>query len=88
MARSNSVSQQAMSPGPAVTNMSTDVPALDQAQLGKRGNFIAGLKNVADFVLEERRSELAGVRPRLRGSTNERLFGRQWCTGLGSTGLS
>lgn len=50
MARSNSLSQQTMSPGPAVTNMSTDVPALDQAQLGKRGNFIAGLKNVAKMM--------------------------------------
>ena len=44
MARANSLSQQAMSLGPAVTNMSIeDVPALDQA-LGRKGKFTAGLR--------------------------------------------
>jgi hypothetical protein len=44
VARANSLSQQAMSPGLAVTDMSTeDVPALDQA-LGRRGKFTAGLR--------------------------------------------
>ena len=42
--RANSLSQQAMSPGSAVTNKATeDVPALDQAS-GRRGKFAAGLR--------------------------------------------
>jgi hypothetical protein len=54
MARGDSIFQKAMSPGPVVTNLSTDVPALDQARR-RRGNFIAGLKTgVAKMMMPSR----------------------------------
>lgn len=53
MARGNSTSQKVMSPGPVVTNLSTDVPAMDQAQR-RRGNFMAGLRMGVAKVMPSR----------------------------------